>query len=76
MNYTNASILLRDDFRDTEDLGGVFSGWKADKQSYETDSWAYKGAPLKKDAAEHGASGGHAQDRGGEKLDATFSSRI
>ncbi len=68
VNYTNASIILRDDFQDTEDLDGVFSGWNADKKSYDTDSWAYKGSPLKKDAAEHGASGGHAQDRGGEKL--------
>ncbi len=68
VNYTNASILLRDDFRDTEDLGGVFSGWSAEKQSYETDSWAYRGSPLKKDVAAHSSSGGHAKDRGGEKL--------
>lgn len=68
VNYTNASIILREDFRDTEDLGGVFSGWNAEKKSYETDSWAYEGAPVKEDAAQHGASGGHAQDRGGEKL--------
>jgi formate dehydrogenase major subunit len=69
VNYTNASIILRDDFQDTEDLDGVFSGWNGDKNSYDTDSWAYKGSPLKKDAAKHGASGGHAQDRGGEKLE-------
>jgi formate dehydrogenase major subunit len=69
VNYTNASILLRDDFIDTEDLDGIFSGWNAEKQSYDTDSWAYRGAPLKKDVSEHGSSGGHAQDRGGEKLD-------
>ena len=68
VNYTNASILLRDDFRDTEDLGGVFSGWSAEKQSYETDSWAYRGSPLKRDVAAHSSSGGHAKDRGGEKL--------
>jgi len=69
VNYTNAPILLRDDFRDTEDLGGVFSGWDPDKKAYDTDSWAYQGSPLKKDAADRKASGGHAQDRGGEKLD-------
>jgi formate dehydrogenase major subunit len=68
VNYTNAPLILREDFRDTEDLGGVFSGWNAEKQSYEMDSWAYEGAPLKQDASEHEASGGHAQDRGGEKL--------
>src|SRR6187431_2078911 len=25
--YTNASTILREDFRDTEDLDGLFSGW-------------------------------------------------
>jgi formate dehydrogenase major subunit len=69
VNYTNASIMLREDFRDTEDLGGVFSGWDAKTRSYEIDSWAYQGSPIKKDAATHEASGGHAQDRGGEALD-------
>jgi formate dehydrogenase major subunit len=68
LHYTNASILLRDDFRDTEDLDGVFSGWNAKDSSYNTDSWAYRGSPIKHDAATQGASGGHAQDRGGEKL--------
>jgi formate dehydrogenase major subunit len=71
VNYTNASILLRDDFRDTEELDGVFSGWNAQKKSYETESWGYEGAPQKKDTAEHGATGGHAKDRGGEKIDAS-----
>src|SRR3569623_2415160 len=27
LNYTNASTLINEDFRDTEDLGGVFSGY-------------------------------------------------
>jgi formate dehydrogenase major subunit len=66
LNYTNASVLVRDDFQDTEELGGVFSGWNAEKQQYETDSWAYKGAPLK-DVADAEKHGGHAKDRGGEK---------
>ena len=26
-HYTNAAVILREDFRDTEDLGGLFSGW-------------------------------------------------
>ena len=68
VNYTNASILLARRLSGTEDLDGIFSGWNAEKQSYETESWAYRGSPLKKDVAEHGSSGGHAKDRGGEKL--------
>jgi formate dehydrogenase major subunit len=67
LNYTNASILLRDDFRDTEDLDGLFSGWNEEAKTYETDSWAYKGAPLK-DMAHFPMAGGHAKDRGNEKL--------
>ena len=27
VHYTNAPTILRSDFKDTEDLGGLFSGW-------------------------------------------------
>src|SRR5439155_18602823 len=30
--YTNASAVLPEDFKDTEDLGGLFSGWDAQEQ--------------------------------------------
>ena len=33
VHYTNASTLLREDFRDTEDLGGVFSGWRPGREA-------------------------------------------
>ena len=42
--YTNASTILREDFRDTEDLGGVFSGWDAEKKKYDPTTWLYAGA--------------------------------
>jgi formate dehydrogenase major subunit len=42
--YTNAATILREEFRDTEDLDGIFSGWQDDTSSYQTDSWQYKGA--------------------------------
>jgi formate dehydrogenase major subunit len=66
--YTNASVLLRDDFRDTEDLGGVFSGWDENEKEYKTESWIYRGAEVKSPggSAQRKASGGHGQDRGGE----------
>ena len=32
---------MRDDFRDTEDLAGVFSGYDAAHRRYDTDTWAY-----------------------------------
>ncbi len=40
--YTNASMLLRDDFQDTEELDGLFSGWDAEKKKYDPESWAYR----------------------------------
>jgi formate dehydrogenase major subunit len=43
--YTNAATIVRDDFADTEDLDGLFSGWDADKKAYDPSSWQYEGAP-------------------------------
>ncbi len=67
--YTNAAVLLREDFKDTEELGGLFSGWDAEKKEYKTETWAYRGASEKHsgEPAQGEASGGHAKDRGGEK---------
>ena len=67
LNYTNASILVRDDFRDTEDLDGLFSGWNEDEKVYKTDSWAYRGSPIK-DMAHSAKAGGHVKDCGCERL--------
>jgi formate dehydrogenase major subunit len=41
--YTNAATILREDFQDTEDLDGVFSGYDPEKGSYDTASWQYEG---------------------------------
>ncbi len=41
--YTNASTIISEDFRDTEDLDGFFSGWDPDQGAYTTDSWQYAG---------------------------------
>ena len=45
VHYTNAATILRDDFKDTEDLGGLFSGW--DGKKYDVESWLYAGAEKK-----------------------------
>jgi formate dehydrogenase major subunit len=42
-HYTNARALIKEDFRDTEDLDGLFSGWDPDKGAYEVSSWGYEG---------------------------------
>ena len=71
VNYTNAPTILREDFQDTEDLGGVFSGWDKDEKKYSPETWLYEGAPSKDTlSGEHPGhaepGGGHGKDRGGE----------
>jgi formate dehydrogenase major subunit len=51
INYTNAPVILKDDFKDTEDLDGFFSGYESDKDGYIFTTWQYKGMDL------HGAAG-------------------
>lgn len=74
VHYTNASTILREDFRDTEDLDGLFSGWDAEKQKYDPESWLYQGTPSKNGGGSQpghsAAGGGHGKDRGGEAQDA------
>ncbi len=41
--YTNAATILREDFRDTDDLDGVFSGYDPENGTYDTTSWQYEG---------------------------------
>src|SRR4051812_14882662 len=41
--YTNAAALLRDDFQDTEDLDGLFSGFDPEHRHYDESSWEYEG---------------------------------
>jgi formate dehydrogenase major subunit len=50
--YTNAGTIVSDDFRDTEDLDGVFSGFNREKCSYERESWQYKGMEMASSAGE------------------------
>jgi len=73
VHYTNATTILREDFKDTEDLAGLFSGWDAEKKKYSPETWLYEGVSLEgSEAGGHeGAEGGHGKDRGGEaaKLD-------
>src|SRR5437588_9835370 len=70
VHYTNASVILREDFKDTEDLGGVFSGWNDKERKYSSETWRYQGAPKSGHEAGHeDQEGGHGKDRGGEAAD-------
>ncbi|MBN6051693.1 molybdopterin-dependent oxidoreductase, partial [Nonomuraea sp. RK-328] len=64
--YTNAATIVSEDFRDTEDLDGLFSGWDPDTATYDPRSWAYASTG-EQPPAEH-AEGGrwHAEAAGAE----------
>ncbi len=58
LHYTNAAMLIRDDYRDTEDLNGLFSGYDPQTQTYaDQSSWDYQydehGNPLRDDTLQH-----------------------
>src|SRR5919106_5267871 len=51
VNYTNAPVIVSEDFRDTEDLDGLFSGFDPETLGYEIASWMYQGREA--DGARH-----------------------
>ncbi len=44
--YTNAPVILTEEFADTEDLDGVFSGLDVEHRSYDFRTWQYSGAEM------------------------------
>src|SRR5215213_11374016 len=46
VHYTNAATIVNEDFRDTEDLGGLFSGFDPDSGQYDRRSWMYEGGEM------------------------------
>ncbi len=57
--YTNASTIISDEFADTEDLDGLFSGWDPQAGVYDTSSWQYAGRPVHAAAGSHEAAAPH-----------------
>jgi formate dehydrogenase major subunit len=43
VNYTNAATIVGEEFVDTEDLDGVFSGLDEQTRTYDPYSWSYEG---------------------------------
>jgi formate dehydrogenase major subunit len=41
--YTNAATIVSDDFQDTDELDGLFSGYDPETNTYDTSSWQYAG---------------------------------
>src|SRR4051794_1228654 len=42
-SFTNARVIIDEEFRDTAELDGVYSGWDADEGVYDPKSWGYAG---------------------------------
>ena len=59
--YTNAATLINENFRDTEELGGLFSGYDPETGQYDPSSWAYRTEPR---ATDESPGGGH--EHGGD----------
>jgi formate dehydrogenase major subunit len=70
VKYTNAAVIIDEEFKDTEDLDGYFSGWDPEKKKYDNATWQYEGMEThaaageremggaQGEAAGHGAAGG------------------
>src|SRR5437016_10794151 len=78
VNYTNAPCIISKDFKDTDDLDGLFSGWDSEKGRYDSASWQYEGVEVEPAAGEREMFAGEteAKQRGGEvgkqKVDETL----
>jgi formate dehydrogenase major subunit len=55
INYTNAAFVVESDFKLPADTDGVFSGFEAEKHSYNRASWNYSGGKAASAAAGQGA---------------------
>ncbi len=45
-HYTNAGAIITDDYQDTEDLDGLFSGYNPEDGTYDISTWQYKGMEI------------------------------
>lgn len=60
--YTNAPTLITDEFKDTDELDGFFSGWDPEKGKYDITTWRYEGMES------HGAAGQREEGFKGEQV--------
>ncbi len=67
--YTNAATLVTEEFADTEDLDGLFSGFDPATGKYDSTSWSYA------DAGEDSGPAGKVESPGGEGSEVDASDR-
>jgi formate dehydrogenase major subunit len=56
LRYTNASTIITEEYRDTEDLAGFFSGFEEEDRKYDFATWQYESGRV--EAAEGSRDGG------------------
>jgi formate dehydrogenase major subunit len=54
LTYTNAATILTEDFADTEDLDGLFSGFDAEHRFYDFETWRYQGGEVNAASGQRG----------------------
>jgi formate dehydrogenase major subunit len=52
--YTNAATILTEDFADTEDLDGIFSGFSREHRAYDFEAWRYQGGEMRAASGQRG----------------------
>ena len=50
--FTNGPTIVNEDFRDTEDLDGVFSGLDTENRTYDPATWQYEGMEVQSSAGQ------------------------
>jgi formate dehydrogenase major subunit len=62
VNYTNAATILTEDYQDTEDLNGLFSGFDPQHRTYDAETWRYQGAEVEPAAGARGLDAGQMRE--------------
>jgi formate dehydrogenase major subunit len=62
--YTNAATILTDDFLDTEDLDGFFSGFDRENRAYDFEAWRYQGSDVGAAAGSRDRPGSNGSSKG------------
>jgi formate dehydrogenase major subunit len=67
--YTNAATIISEEFKDTEELDGLFSGFDPATGTYSPETWAYEGSPPADQAVGHeDVRSGHGKQKGGDAM--------
>ncbi len=69
-SYTNAAAIVSEEFRDTEDLDGLFSGWNEERGQYDIESWQYRGVEVAPAAGQREMFTGEAKSERGTQVQA------